>query len=201
MNHKPLKFYWDLIRLVKAETAASKEHAMKFMSDTDESVIVHLDGDTYIAFDGTDTGREWVENAITTKDDKYDMAYGFKNAAVELANNMLQFLDGSKTNYVSGYSRGGAIAQDFAMLARNAGYKCEVVTFGSPRAGGKEFCRLMKGIEHTRVVIKGDPVPMVPLPIRFKHYETKLVLLDKPEGMWRPSQIHRSYGTVLSSMK
>jgi pimeloyl-ACP methyl ester carboxylesterase len=195
--YRPLKFYWDLARLVKKETPAAKEHTMKFRSDTDEAIIANIDGETCVAFDGTDTAREWVENALTFKSGQYDIAYGFLNAAKEFYANMAQFLDLDRENVIVGYSRGGAIAQAFALLARKDGYKVRIISFGSPRVGGKEFCRLMRGIQHTRVILQGDPVPALPLPIRFRHYETDLIERDRPQGIWKPAQIHRAYGSVL----
>jgi pimeloyl-ACP methyl ester carboxylesterase len=197
MMYRPLKFYWDLVRLVKKETPAAKEHTMKFVSDTDEAIIANIGGETYVAFDGTDTPREWLENLLTFKAGQYDVAYGFMNAAKEFYANMSQFLDLANENVIVGYSRGGAIAQAFAILARKDGYKVRAISFGSPRVGGRGFCRIMRGVRHTRVIFKADPVPALPLPFRFRHYETDLVELKAPEGVRNPITIHRSYGSVL----
>mmetsp|Transcript_3399 Transcript_3399/g.526 ORF Transcript_3399/g.526 Transcript_3399/m.526 type:complete len:145 (-) Transcript_3399:143-577(-) len=67
---------------------------------------------------------------------------------------------------ISGHSLGGAVATIFAAHLLKLGYPVtELVTFGSPRVGNKEFAmyvssRIPKAI---RIVHNRDPVPCVPL--------------------------------------
>ncbi len=196
-----LKFYWDMIQLVKRETISTNEEVLRFKSDDDEAMLITMNGVRYVVFDGTDSPREWLENLMTWKTTDADTHYGFENAAREFFANISQFLDGGSINHVIGFSRGGAIAQRFAQMARNALYRVDVTTFGAPKLGGRRFCEKMNGIQHTRVVIDGDPVPLLPLSsVKWKHYENELVRLKRPGGVRRPTQVHTSYGKVLSDL-
>lgn len=79
-----------------------------------------------------------------------------------------QHIMGDDAVIFAGHSRGGAIAQ-LAALYEPAGL---VVTFGSPRVGGRSFrerCR-EQGVPHLRVTNGLDVVPCLPPPLWYRHY-------------------------------
>jgi hypothetical protein len=64
---------------------------------------------------------------------------------------------------VCGHSLGGAIALLLSdWLYREITSDVILYTFGSPRAGDKEFVESAKGLVHHRIVNQNDPVPSVP---------------------------------------
>ncbi|NNA56031.1 lipase family protein [Pseudomonas koreensis] len=64
---------------------------------------------------------------------------------------------------VCGHSLGGAIALLLSdWLHREITSDVILYTFGSPRAGDKEFVESAKGLVHHRIVNQNDPVPSVP---------------------------------------
>lgn len=72
-----------------------------------------------------------------------------------------------------GHSYGGALAQLAAVFfaMKVPADVIRVYTYGCPRVGCKQFARTLDGLilHHYRYTIKGDPVPHLPLGIRYKH--------------------------------
>jgi len=78
-----------------------------------------------------------------------------------------------ETLILCGHSYGGALAQlaglCFAMKVPSN--QLRIYTYGSPRVGDKSFAKTLDGLipHNYRYTIKGDPVPHLPLGIRYKH--------------------------------
>jgi len=75
---------------------------------------------------------------------------------------------------ICGHSYGGSMAQLAAATAAVqmvSGDRIHLYTFGAPRLGNKKFARQLDGLipRHFRHTIKTDPVPHLPLGIRYKH--------------------------------
>tara|TARA_B100000242_G_C43044674_1_gene487524 strand:+ start:661 stop:1683 length:1023 start_codon:yes stop_codon:yes gene_type:complete len=96
----------------------------------------------------------------------------------------------------TGHSLGGALATLSSLYFKCKYPEAEVscITFGSPRAGSKEFTRLFNNnIEESyRFVNDNDPVPCVPLAWRFKHvkgcqwlYQDKVMNEISVNRLWR----------------
>lgn len=192
MNKTWLKKCWDMISFAKDESAVKIDGMVRFKSDEDDAAYIPILGEKWFVFDGTDilpedegrkkTYREWFENLLTMRIGKWFSHIGFYNAAKDFFYNMQQFGDKNKTMYFGGYSRGGPIACLVALHFALKGYKCKVVTFGSPKYGGtylKEFMERV-GLNVTRVEIVGDPVPHLPLSVfrPWLHYEREHIVLE-----------------------
>lgn len=209
MNIKWLKKCWDMIQFAKDEPSIEIDGMVRFKSDEDDGAYVPVNGEKWFVFDGTDirpedegrkrTFREWFENAMTMRWGKWRSHIGFYNAARDFFYNMEQFAERGKVHYFAGYSRGGAIACLTAIHFMLKGYKCKVVTFGSPKYGGAYLKEFMErtGIEVTRVEVAGDPVPHLPLSMfrPWMHYETEHIILRTlaPRGIKK----HLSYAEAL----
>ena len=75
---------------------------------------------------------------------------------------------------ICGHSYGGALAQLAAATAAMQlveSDRIHLYTFGCPRLGNKKFAQQLDGLipRHFRHTIKSDPVPHLPLGIRYKH--------------------------------
>lgn len=93
----------------------------------------------------------------------------FEAIAGELADWLSEQSPGARPLYMTGHSAGGAIAHIAAVDTAGRGPKPTLYTFGSPRVGGREFCRLSRRAlpdRHQRVTHSNDAVPLVPLLFR-----------------------------------
>ena len=170
-----------------------------WQSNTRASVIV--------AFRGTSTGSEWLNNAHPAVWQKVSPATvgkihrGFSNSFEEIWDDVAKCIDvlvqkhrsELLTSYANGqsmpiiftgHSRGGALA----VLAGLRGLTTfllpvGVYTFGAPRVGDTEFAKLFtdvfaqSGSIHWRFECVGDPVPVFPFALEGTH-TGKLVMLD-----------------------
>lgn len=88
------------------------------------------------------------------------------------------------TLILCGHSYGGALAQlagvFFAMKVPADSIR--VYTYGCPRVGNKAFANTIDGLipHHYRYTIKRDPVPHLPLGIRYKHAGMHIQLPHAP---------------------
>ncbi|KAK3185719.1 hypothetical protein K4F52_005584 [Lecanicillium sp. MT-2017a] len=74
---------------------------------------------------------------------------------------------------ITGHSLGGAVAHLGAAYLRQAGYACDVYTYGSPRVGNDKFANFATSQpgKMFRVTHEADPVPRLP-PIIFGYRHT-----------------------------
>jgi len=80
---------------------------------------------------------------------------------------------------VTGHSLGGGIATLVSLYLAKKGYTVSCYTYGSPRVGNSQFCKLFNSsnITSVRIVNDMDPVPSLPWAIRFQHVDG-IVWLD-----------------------
>ncbi|TVY82749.1 Lipase, partial [Lachnellula suecica] len=128
-----------------------------------------------VAFRGTDTLRNWLEDILFLR-----VACSFGSGCTAHAGFLLSWasvqsdvFDGvasavaSNPEYeiiVTGHSLGGAIATLAGASLRDAGYLCDIYTYGSPRIGNDVFANdvtAQAGSEY-RVTHFDDPVPRLP---------------------------------------
>lgn len=99
---------------------------------------------------------------------------GFSSAALAVYENLLPYLDKSKSVYVTGHSLGGAIAVVVGMYLQRDGYQLEnVITFGQPKVTNVEGARKFDQLPLLRVVTPADIVPLVPplSPLQLKNLD------------------------------
>jgi hypothetical protein len=83
-------------------------------------------------------------------------------------------VDKQKKLFLVGHSLGGAVAVCYAALNRHK--NVEIITFGCPKVGSKEFVNEIRHIPHTRYVNVYDAVPYLPL---FAYHHGNEVRLPK----------------------
>ena len=120
-----------------------------------------------VAFRGTETNdsRDICTDINIEKAHwgNYDVHSGFmvayQSVNVKIENAIDRLPEGYKL-YATGHSLGGALATLHAVYG-----ECltdELVTFGSPRVGGKEFAKDLQGVNYARYVNNADVVTKVP---------------------------------------
>ncbi|KAK0613393.1 Alpha/Beta hydrolase protein [Immersiella caudata] len=86
---------------------------------------------------------------------------------------------------VTGHSLGGALATIAAGYLRNAGFKADLYTYGSPRVGNSIFVKYVNnqaGGEY-RVTHEGDPIARLPpIIFNYRHTSPEYWLLDPTAG-------------------
>ena len=132
-----------------------------------EAFLLKNDIEQVLIFVGTDETEEWVNNADIRKDDE-DLHQGFSDALTIIWRDILRNLDDDLPIYITGHSRGAALA----VLATKDLYGFydvrETYTFGAPRAMGYKAASNYPDQTY-RVVNNNDIVCRVPAPLRFKH--------------------------------
>ncbi len=103
----------------------------------------------------------------------------------------------SETLIVCGHSYGGALAQLAGVFfsMKVPADQIRLYTYGSPRVGNRGFANTLDSLipYHYRYTIKGDPVPHLPLGIRYMHAGMHVQLPYRP----KPHDI-RNYKEALS---
>jgi pimeloyl-ACP methyl ester carboxylesterase len=133
---------------------------------------IHREGQTtWIAIEGSDELADWRRNSeflITSSDEHL----GFGSYARELMAQMWAsgvLLDPNQHTVLCGHSLGGAVATIIAAELQDHLPNLELVTFGSPRPGGRRFRDRLR-VPHTRYVHADDVVPRIPSPLMgFRH--------------------------------
>jgi predicted lipase len=153
-----------------------------------EAYCVNYDNNLIIIFRGTESLRDVLSDINIVKEPlllknitKFPCVHnGFLKQLDSVTNNIEREISEFKRNEPSGsiilcgHSLGGAIA---TIAALKYTLKFEIpaycITFGSPRAGDTRFCELFneKIMLSIRIVNEDDPIPLVPLPIRYSHVE------------------------------
>ena len=126
--------------------------------------LVHEQDDTvWVAIEGSDEALDWRRNLefVFTADDVHA---GFANYATLLMAQMLAAgtdLDPHARLILCGHSLGGAVATIIASHMQDHFPHLGLVTFGSPRPGGRKFRDRLQ-VEHKRFVHGLDVVPHLP---------------------------------------
>ncbi|MCE2836924.1 MAG: lipase family protein [Cyanobium sp. 49614_E6] len=133
---------------------------------------------TWIAIEGSDELADWRRNFefLLTSSDEH---LGFGSYARELMAQMwaqgLQ-VDHSIPTILCGHSLGGAVATIIAAQLQDHVPLLELVTFGSPRPGGRRLARRLR-VPHHRYVHANDIVPRMPGALfGFRHTAPALML-------------------------
>lgn len=136
----------------------------------------------YIYFNGTNELSDWFDNFNAIRMDLIisdnfcgQVHKGFYNYYENVRESFLKLVNDNinvSEIHITGYSLGGSCV--IGALEASFITNCPpitVVTFGSPRIGNLKFTNTFKNRIHksTRLVNDHDPVPKVPLPIRFQH--------------------------------
>jgi hypothetical protein len=102
----------------------------------------------------------------------------------------------------TGHSMGGALASLGATWAALQFPTAEVrcITFGAPRVGNSRFIRAFKTLVgmRMRVVHGADPVPAIPPPLRYSHFQPAVFLRRNGQLEWGPEGLHRRVALALS---
>jgi hypothetical protein len=126
--------------------------------------LVRQDPDiTYIALEGSDELADWRRNFefVLTSTDEH---LGFGTYARELVSQMWAAgvtLDRERVTLICGHSLGGAVASIIAAMLQTHLPLLELITFGSPRPGGKRFAKRLT-VPHHRYTHADDIVPHLP---------------------------------------
>ena len=131
--------------------------------------IASADGVIVIAFRGTQTEGEWMEDfdALPVPNEYGEGAVhqGFQLQYKALRDSMVKVLKGSAEPLaITGHSLGAALATLCAADFNRIGWVRELYTWAGPRVGLDDFCTWMnpRVEKHYRIVNKWDPVPHLP---------------------------------------
>lgn len=197
MKYARLLYYWGLCRRARNDCKNAPTGAVVLKSDKDRAFALLDGGRLTIVIDGSSNMREQLENLLWIPWGKSGDSIGFRNVAVDMYKQIERTLFSDPEIVLIGHSRGGAVAQSLGLMLANRKYDvCEVVSFGSPKVGGRDFVKACTkaGLNHIRVVTSRDIVAKLPF-IRGKHYEKERHVLDA--GKMRRIQAHMAYGALL----
>lgn len=136
---------------------------------TVENYILHyeIDGFTIVSIRGTNCMNDWITN-VKFLFKKEDIHRGFKRNAKTvflklIARNALRL---NKNIVLCGHSLGGATATVLSdLLIRSNLFLKEnvfIITYGSPRPGGRKLRRRLEDVLHLRFIHADDLVPSTP---------------------------------------
>jgi len=135
-------------------------------SKSDDWMVEEDENTLYIAIEGTDTPGDWVTNiAFLFRSD--DTHRGFKRNAWRVfhemfASGVFQNMPKDKQVVLCGHSLGGATATVLMDFLCNIYFNTALVTFGSPRPGGRSLRKRLAPQTHYRYVHGSDVVPKTP---------------------------------------
>ena len=152
-----------------------EEGAAMLSSALMSCVIVRSHDTTAVAFKGTTTWREWLNNANVWPEPTAQgrIHAGFLNTIQHSGPIVLSLIQKDisegKNIVLAGHSRGGALALVFAVFLVINGHRPHSVwMFGAPRAGDGGYAAQLQGIPVKHYVRRGDPVAYLPLNIKPK---------------------------------
>lgn len=188
--------------------------AKTFSRDGCQAFSSNTDNHTLVSFRGTDKGDFLDLFAdIKFRGKKYDYGTvhrGFDGFLDKIFDLIVRSLHGERL-IVTGHSLGGALATLFAlrMELKQPGIIKNIVTFGSPRVGGKKFAGIadkLFGDRALRVVNNNDLIPRIPHSIPFcylwgqpqyTHCFDELYIDRAGVGKTNPSCVFKLYDRIL----
>jgi predicted lipase len=143
----------------------------------------------FIAIEGTDCASDWKTNLsfLFRSDDTHD---GFKRNAWRVFFEMFEQdvfrgIPKDKAIFVCGHSLGGATATVLGDILDNVFSNVTIVTFGSPRPGGRVLRERLKNTPVFRFVHGSDVVPSTPpWTAGYVHVSEKIHLADTKEELF-----------------
>lgn len=174
----------DLLQYAKECELSYTSHkeGQVYRAGSDVSYLSDWLGGKLITIRGSD-GNDMIDNIKIKKDSSSigKVHHGFYKGMKSLYSAMRKDLERSRGEvfYITGHSRGGAIALLLSLYLRARGYNIAILyTFGAPRS----ICKGTKsGINHIRVVNNGDRVPMLPRRYMGYKHDCKAIKL---KGSW-----------------
>ena len=161
--------------------------------------LVHEeDGTVWVAIEGSDETVDWRRNLemLYTSSDTHA---GFANYATLLMAQMLAAgvnLRLSKRLVLCGHSLGGAVATIIASHLQPSFPHLGLITFGSPRPGGRKFRDRLQ-VPHLRYVHGDDVVPHLPSSLfGFRHTAHPQVLPIPGDGLFNSISDHAMAGYI-----
>lgn len=163
--HKWIESYGEIIGY---EQVVNKKDAM---------LILHLENETWISFLGTKNTLAWLSNLTFWLYKGFHK--GIAKSTIKILNDKIQSIPHGKTVYITGQSRGGAMALYANLMLKKAGYKTvKSYGFASPYIAGRNtgYEELKDySVDHTRVnTDPGGPLPSDPVDdvggLRCRHY-------------------------------
>jgi hypothetical protein len=166
---------------------ASKDDAQAYVWKFNEfSDDAALHGTIFVVFRGTRDIGDGLDSIDVRQtpfcSDGVRVHTGFHRQFTQIVQDLEAYLEmesSNKTIVFCGHSLGGAIATLASVYFANK-YWVHCYTFGSPRVGNMEFCKLFESsvTDHMRVVTSNDPVPMIPISFRFNHVGPAMIVDD-----------------------
>jgi hypothetical protein len=182
--------YWALLMLEASQAAYGKPthfkgHPVRFFDrGSTQALGWEQDGHLCLAFRGTLGLRDWGVDLLALLYGEPATHGGFALGWAGVRADVLRWIgtypEATRPPLVlAGHSLGGALAALAAFDLASSVTVAGVFTYGAPRAGSPEFARAYKarpcGAERTlgdvtwRVTHEGDPVPISPPPLIYRH--------------------------------
>ncbi len=172
-----LAYYYDNVEYIDNVIKNWGLEYKLIILDTLVYIIFYNENNLYIVFKGTTSFKEVLSDIDFIQiDDSYNipgkMHRGFhnlilKNNVIESIQETLEELHGSRKIIITGHSLGAALATVFYAYISNTIEDVELITFGSPRVGDREFSEKIKS---TRFVHGNDIITKLPI-FYYKHSE------------------------------
>lgn len=174
-----------------------------------------VDGKHSLFFITRGTTKDWADiftdiDARHHHPDKLDgemVAHGYWFAALSIwwkvSHDIMAYPVRDIPVWFGGHSMGGAVSTDMAALSMRAGFNVAgLVTFGSPRVGGRSFARRMKKLPVSwRFVHEADAVPLLaPWWLDFVHLDGLGYLTRKSKCLWVPGFFEMNFDRVTSAV-
>jgi predicted lipase len=145
--------------------------------ENDFGIFTHLkDGRTVIAISGSDDLDDWIDNidALFIELKKgVSVHKGFYESAMKFLDQILSFLTGDeKELYITGHSKGGAIAKLLAYLLARKGVKINCVVYGAPRIGNRGLKEAINFLPIYLTQVRNWQDPVWKLPLLLMGYKT-----------------------------
>jgi len=209
MDKESLLYYWDSVdaitQVVKKKTKTNKfgeNHAIsfdQFKIGCDEVAVYNCKEETIVAINGSDGDKEEWKGNFNGYPITNGCHHNFYKDGIRILESVIRDCPKEKPITVVGHSRGGALAQIFALYAELVhGLEILCVTYGSPRVFTLLKTRSLD-FYHVRVNTDGDPVCHIPpvwLPPFFKSYQTDNVRI-RPKKILGVRMKHGCYGLMI----
>ena len=151
-----------------------------------------------VAVNGSDDRADWGKNIQFWHSNKHGISKGLYASARLFSVEIARFIKNrEKPVYLTGHSRGGALAVAIAFILLHNGYNvfAKPPTFGAQKPGNRKFKRKCQklGLSPVNYIIDGDPVPKLPV---FTGKRVGCIIM-LPRQSRNRIENHRLYGQAL----